>query len=109
MAEVAAVLISHLGSGGRSDAQGLHFVYTQGVPVDDHLVDHLAGLLRLRPHQLALPARLALLQLIMPKVFIIGNKNLSEVIDKQDKQDISEISDQVQKKIQIVLKKFRRI
>ena len=43
------------------------------------------------------------------KVFIIGNKNLSEVMDKQDKQDISEISDQIQKKIQIVLKKFRRI
>ena len=30
-------------------------------------------------------------------------------MDKQDKQDISEISDQIQKKIQIVLKKFRRI
>ena len=43
------------------------------------------------------------------KVFIIGNKNLSEVMDKWDKQDISEISDQIQKKIQIVLKKFRRI
>ena len=30
-------------------------------------------------------------------------------MDKQDKQDISEISDQIQKKIQIVLKKFRKI
>jgi len=35
------------------------------------------------------------------KVFIIGNKNLSEVMDKQDKQDISEISDQIQKKFKL--------
>jgi hypothetical protein len=32
----------------------------------------------------------------MTKVFIIGNKNLLEVMDKYDKQDISEISDQIQ-------------
>jgi GTP cyclohydrolase III len=30
-------------------------------------------------------------------VFFIGNKNLSEVKDKEEKQDISEISDQIQK------------
>jgi hypothetical protein len=29
--------------------------------------------------------------------FFIGNKNLSEVKDKEEKQDISEISDQIQK------------
>jgi hypothetical protein len=40
------------------------------------------------------------------KIFIIRNKNLSEVRDKYDKQDISEISYQIQKKFKIVLKKF---
>jgi GTP cyclohydrolase III len=30
-------------------------------------------------------------------VFFIGNKNLSGVKDKEEKQDISEISDQIQK------------
>jgi hypothetical protein len=30
-------------------------------------------------------------------VFFIGNKNLSEVKDKEEKQDISEIWDQIQK------------
>jgi len=35
------------------------------------------------------------------KVFIIGNKNLSEVMDKEDKQDISEILDQIQKKFKL--------
>ena len=39
--------------------------------------------------------------LVVIKVFIIGNKNLSEVMDKQDKQDISEISDQIQKKFKL--------
>jgi hypothetical protein len=33
--------------------------------------------------------------MVVPKVFIFGNKNLSEVLDKEDKQDISEISDQI--------------
>jgi hypothetical protein len=30
--------------------------------------------------------------------FFTGNKNLSEVKDKEEKQDISEILDQIQKK-----------
>ena len=38
------------------------------------------------------------------KVFIIGNKKLSEVMDKEDKQDISEISDQIQKKFKLFWK-----
>ena len=42
-----------------------------------------------------------MLQVITTKDFIIGNKNLSEVMDKQDKQDISEISDQIQKKFKL--------
>ena len=44
--------------------------------------------------------------MVWSNVFIIGNKNLSEVVNKEDMQDISEISDQIQKKIQIVLKKI---
>ena len=35
------------------------------------------------------------------KVFVIGNKNLSEVMDKEDKQDISEILDQIKKKFKL--------
>jgi cytoskeletal protein RodZ len=47
-----------------------------------------------RPRPFMLPSVWLLVVVI---VFFIGNKNLSEVKDKQETQDISEISDQIQK------------